>query len=79
MDVFSSYRRNVELTQSSLSASLPFSMGVLLAGAGEGAGEDPQKKQRAHAQASDLFSEKLVSNWFRLNSARRLCMASQRP
>jgi hypothetical protein len=44
--VFYSYRRNVELTQSSL------------AGAGEGAGEDPQEEQRAHAQASDLFSEK---------------------
>jgi hypothetical protein len=55
--VFFSCRRNVELTQSSL------------AGAGEGAGEDPQKEQRAHAQASDLCSEQLVSNWFRLNLA----------
>jgi hypothetical protein len=44
--VFSSYRRNVELTQS------------FLAGARKRIGEDPQEKQRAHAQASDLFSEK---------------------
>jgi hypothetical protein len=59
--VFYTYRRNVELTQySSLSVFLSL-MRFLLAGAGEGAGEDPQKEQRAHAQASDLFSEK---NWF---------------
>jgi hypothetical protein len=59
--VYSSYRRNVELTKSSLSACLPFSTGVLLAGAGEGAGEDPQEKQRAHAQAHQIYS---LKNWF---------------